>query len=139
MIVYYSGPTEFTHKFVGKLGLPSLRIPHNIKEASVLEVSERYVLFCPTYERRIVRGKDAGKMTYIPRQVGAFLSNADNRSKMDGVVGFGNMNFNLDYARAADDISARTGVPVIGRVELSGNEEDVRTYKEGLIRFWQTT
>ena len=58
---------------------------------------------------------------------------------MDGVVGFGNMNFHLDYARAADDISARTGVPVIGRVELSGNEEDVRTYKEGLIRFWQTT
>lgn len=136
MIVYYSGPTEFTHKFVGELGQPSTRLPHSIKESQEILMDEEFILFCPTYERKLIRGPESGRMTYIPRQVAAFLSSKENRTHLVGVVGFGNINFGQDFARAADDISSRTGVPVLGRVELSGTTEDIENYKEGLVQFW---
>ena len=132
MIVYYSGPTEFTHKFVEKLGRTAFRLPFNLKEAQKIEVDQRYVLFTPTYERKILRGKNAGQMTYIPRQVAAFLSSESNRQNLIGVVGFGNRNFHGDYARAADEISERTGKPSLFRVELDGTDSDIDIVQKGL-------
>lgn len=138
MIVYYSGPSEFTHRFVSKLDLPAIRIPHSVKEAEGVLIGTPFVLFTPTYERQIIRGRMAGQTTYIPRQVASMLSNPENREHLQGVLGFGNRNFHTDYARAADDISARTGVPILGRIELDGTEDDVHNTREGLNTFWLT-
>jgi protein involved in ribonucleotide reduction len=47
-------------------------------------------------------------------------------------VGFGNTNFGEHFCKAADLISAKTGVPVIARVEVFGTNEDVIKVKERL-------
>lgn len=138
MIVYFSGPSGFTQKFVEKVGLPAQRIPTKVKEVEGFEVSGPFILLCPTYERKIVRGPNKGSMTYIPKQVAKFLSIEDNRDNMLGVVGLGNRNFFEDFSRAADDISAKTGVPVLGRIELDGTDDDVQKFREGLVRFWHS-
>lgn len=138
MIVYYSGPSGFTERFISKLEMDSIRIPHSVKEAEGVVVDTPFVLFSPTYERRIIRGPLAGEMTYIPRQVAAFLSKKENRHLIQGVVGFGNRNFYTDYAKAADEINSRTGAPILGRIELDGTDLDTQNIKEGLDRFWQT-
>lgn len=129
MIVYFSGATGFTHRFVEKLELPAVRIPLMAKEVPDFLVDDEFVLITPTYE-----SKTQG---YLPRQVAQFLNNPDNRAKMKAVIGTGNMNFGVDYAIAADKVSEKVGIPVLYRLELAGTEEDVEIVKEGLKNFWQ--
>lgn len=137
MIVYFSGATGFTASFVDKLGFDSVRLPSLIKDSKSFTVDEDYVLVLPTYELTNVHGPNAGKISYIPRQVKGFLSNPDNSSKLQGVIGTGNRNFHLDFAKAADVVSNKFNVPVLYRVELSGTDVDVDIVKEGLNKFWQ--
>jgi protein involved in ribonucleotide reduction len=68
----------------------------------------------------------------IPRQVRHFLNIKENRNLLQGVVGFGNRNFGEHFCKAADLISAKTGVPVIARVEIFGTADDVNTVRERL-------
>jgi len=123
-IVYFSNYSGNTKRFVEKLGLESIRIP--IKDSgNPIIVSDRYVLFVPTY--------GGGSENHaIPRQVRSFLNVESNRQKMIAVVGLGNTNFGEDYCKAADMIAAKTGVPILGRVEIFGTEEDTITIKERL-------
>src|SRR6476619_4149021 len=44
-VVYFSSVSENTHRFVGKLGVPAVRIPLHGR----IEVDEPYVLVLPTY------------------------------------------------------------------------------------------
>ena len=48
------------------------------------------------------------------------------------MVGFGNRNFGEHFCKAADLISAKTGVPVIAKVEIFGTQEDLKKVKERL-------
>ena len=48
LLVYFSSASENTHRFVGKLGFPSARIPLHPKDPP-LQVGEEYVLLVPTY------------------------------------------------------------------------------------------
>lgn len=130
MLVYFSGATGFTRRFVEKLGLPAYRIPLMSREVPDFVVNDEYVLITPTYE-----SKTQG---YLPRQVALFLNNPVNRANMRAVIGTGNINFGSDYAIAADKISEKTRVPVLYKLELSGTNEDVDIVKEGLNRFWET-
>lgn len=139
MIVYFSGATGFTHRFVEKLELPALRIPQKIKEAQEFVVEDPYVLIVPTYEIMGTRGENKGKNNYLPRQVASFLNIPSNREKMVGIIGAGNRNFYDEFAFSADVVSRKTGVPILYRIELAGSEEDVINVKEGLNRFWETT
>lgn len=139
MIVYFSGASGFTDRFVSKLGMEAKRIPLKLKEAEGFTVEDPFVLFLPTYERPIIRGPKAGQISYIPAQVSAVLRNRNNREKMAGVIGFGNMSFFSDYARAGDDVSKKAGVPLLTRVELGGTEEDVERVRKGLKEFWEHT
>ena len=91
----------------------------------VLPLLAPYVLLVPTY------GGGEGRAAR-PRQVRAFLNVRENRALLRGVIGFGNTNFGEHFCRAADLISAKTGVPVIARVEIFGTEDDVKTVKERL-------
>lgn len=128
MIIYFSGATGFTHRFVEKLGLPAQRIPLMSKDVPEFRAEEDFVLITPTYE-----SKTQG---FLPRQVAQFLNIAENRAKMRAVIGTGNINFGGDYAIAADKISEKVGIPVLYRLELAGTEEDVDIVREGLNSFW---
>jgi protein involved in ribonucleotide reduction len=51
----------------------------------------------------------------------------------------GNTNFGDHYCRAAEMISAKTGVPLLYRVEIMGTPDDVEQVKERLDLLWRTT
>ena len=130
LLVYFSSTSENTHRFVGKLGFRSARIPLRPKEAP-LAVDEEYVLLVPTYGGGSVKGA-------VPKQVIAFLNNPDNRALCRGVIASGNTNFGQAYCLAGDIIASKLGVPFLYRYELLGTPTDVARVKEGLEHFWQT-
>lgn len=124
-IVYFSNYSGNTKRFVERLDEnDAIRIPINRTDRSIT-VDQPYVLLVPTY------GGGEGRAA-IPRQVRAFLNVRKNRDLLRGVVGFGNRNFGEHFCKAADLISAKTGVPVIAKLEIFGTEDDVKTVTERL-------
>ena len=130
LLVYFSSTSENTHRFVGKLGFRSARIPLRPKEAP-LAVDEEYVLLVPTYGGGSVKGA-------VPKQVIKFLNDSHNRSLCRGVISSGNTNFGEAYCLAGDIIASKLNVPLLYRYELLGTPTDVVRVKEGLEDFWQT-
>jgi protein involved in ribonucleotide reduction len=131
-IIYFSNRSENTKRFVEKLGLNrTFRIPVKWDKQNPFMVGNEYVLFVPTYGS----GNDGYS---IPASVKAFLNIESNRQLLRGVVGFGNTNFGEHYCKAADMIAAKTGVPILGRVELLGTPEDVITIQERLVKLNDT-
>ena len=124
-IVYFSNYSGNTKRFVDKLNVNSTRIPIKQDESGPLLMQTAYILVVPTYG-------GGSEKSAIPRQVRAFLNVPSNRDKLIGVIGMGNTNFGEHYCKAADIIAAKTGVPIIGRVEIFGTEDDVNTIKERL-------
>ena len=124
-IVYFSNYSGNTKRFVEKLDDNSaIRIPIDWDSGGIT-VDQPYVLLVPTY------GGGEGRAA-IPRQVRFFLNIKENRNLLRGVVGFGNTNFGEHFCKAADLISAKTGVPVIARVEIFATDDDVNKIKERL-------
>ena len=124
-IVYFSNYSGNTHRFVQKLNVNSTRIPIVQDENEPLLIKSRYILVVPTYG-------GGSEKSAIPRQVRAFLNIPTNRDNLIGVIGMGNTNFGEHYCKAADLIAAKTGVPILGRVEIFGTEDDVNTIQERL-------
>ena len=124
-IVYFSNYSGNTKRFIEKLGFPSTRIPIDWYEHTPLVVDYEYVLVVPTYG-------GGSKASAIPRQVKKFLNVEQNRNLLQGVIGTGNTNFGENYCKAAALISAKTGVPIVARVEIFGTEHDVQKVKERL-------
>jgi protein involved in ribonucleotide reduction len=131
-IVYFSKTSENTHRFAQKLGLPATRIPLQWTGEEPFMVSKPYVLVVPTYG-----GNYESKQ--IPEQVVQFLNIKKNRDLMQGVIGTGNTNFGETYCRAAEQIAAKTGVPLLYRVEIMGTPYDVEQVLERLEQLWTTT
>lgn len=130
LVVYFSSVTENTHRFVRKLDLPSARIPL-YKEEEPLIVDEPYVLVCPTYGGGA--GMTGQNSRPVPPQVIRFLNNEHNRSLIRAVAAGGNTNFGADFGLAGKIISRKCRVPWVYRFELMGNEDDVRTFRSGLL------
>jgi protein involved in ribonucleotide reduction len=124
-IVYFSNYSENTKRFVEKVTDSAIRIPLRPGDARNLVVDQEYVLVVPTYGG----GSEAPA---IPKSVKVFLNNPANRDLLRGVIGTGNTNFGEHYCKAADMISAKTGVPIIARVELLGTPNDVELVKKRL-------
>ena len=124
-IVYFSNYSGNTHKFVQKLDVNSIRIPIDQDNNNPLLIKSRYILVVPTYG-------GGSEKSAIPRQVRAFLNVPSNRDNLIGVIGMGNTNFGEHYCKAADIIAAKTGVPILGRVEIFGTEDDVNNIQERL-------
>lgn len=125
-IIYYSNRSENTKRFVTKLGYDrSFRLPVTWNASVPFLVGNPYVLFVPTYGG----GNDIHS---IPKSVKQFLNISSNRDLLRGVVGFGNTNFGESYCKAADLIAGKTGVPILGRVELLGMPDDVDNISERL-------
>jgi protein involved in ribonucleotide reduction len=134
-VVYFSSVSENTHRFVQKLGLPSVRIPLRGR----IEVQEPYVLILPTYGGGKAvpgEGPDPDSGGYVPKQVIAFLNNPHNRSLIRGVIAAGNTNFGAEFCYAGNVISRKCGVPYLYRFELMGTAEDVDSVRAGLADFW---
>lgn len=132
-IVYFSNVSENTKRFVEKLDVDSnlIRIPVKWDSDDPLLVFEGYVLVTPTY--------GGGEFDVaVPKQVVKFLNIKQNRALLRGVVGTGNTNFGEHYCLAADVISAKTGAPVLGRVEVLGTPDDVQQVSERLEKLWKT-
>ena len=130
LLVYFSSASENTHRFVGKLGYRSARLPLR-RGDEPLVVDEEYVLVVPTYGGGSVKGA-------VPKQVIAFLNDPHNRSLGRGVITSGNTNFGEAYCLAGDIIASKLDVPLLYRYELLGTNTDVARVKEGLEGFWQT-
>jgi protein involved in ribonucleotide reduction len=132
-VVYYSGPSENTARFVKKLPLTQepIRIPLHWNPENPLLVDREYILCVPTYGG----GNDNST---IPRQVIKFLNIEGNRNLLRGIVGLGNTNFGEHYARAADLIATKTGKPILARVEIFGTPEDVTKVTTRMEELWKT-
>ena len=130
LLVYFSSASENTHRFVGKLGYRSARLPLR-RGDEPLVVDEEYVLVVPTYGGGSVKGA-------VPKQVIAFLNDPHNRSLCRGVISSGNTNFGEAYCLAGDIIASKLGVPFLYRYELLGTPTDVARVRQGLEDFWQT-
>lgn len=124
-LVYFSNYSENTKRFVEKLTDAGIRIPIKPSDARHITMDAEYVLAVPTYG-------GGNESPAIPKSVKVFLNNPVNRSLLRGVIGTGNTNFGEHYCKAAYMISAKTGVPVIAKVELIGTPEDVIKVKERL-------
>ncbi len=77
LIVYFSSRSENTHRFVQRLGLPTVRIPLNEREH--LRVDEPYILIVPSYG-------GGGTADAVPRQAIRFLNDVHNRQLIRGVI-----------------------------------------------------
>lgn len=128
-LVYFSSASENTHRFVGKLKLPAIRIP--IAGArQKLRVEQPYILLVPSYGG----GSPVGA---VPIQVIRFLNDSHNRSLIRGVIAAGNTNFGDAYCLAGQIISHKCQVPYLYRFELLGTAEDVTNVRKGVTEFWQ--
>ena len=131
-IIYFSNRSGNTKRFAEKLqDYRVSRIPLKWEEEAPFLTDKEYVLFVPTYGS----GNDGFS---IPASVKKFLNIESNRKLLRGVVGFGNTNFGEHFCHAAELISEKTGVPILGRVELFGTPEDVVKIKERLEQFNDT-
>ena len=124
-LVYFSNYSGNTKKFVEKVTDAGIPIPIRSSDGGVLLMDKEYVLVVPTYG-------GGSEDNAIPRQVRSFLNNPVNRELLRGVIGTGNTNFGEHYCKAADMISAKTGVPIVARVEITGTPEDVELVKKRL-------
>ncbi len=128
-LVYFSSSSENTHRFVGKTGLPAIRIPTD-RQPEKLRVDLPYILVVPSYGGGSAKGA-------VPTQVIRFLNDEHNRSLIRGVIAAGNTNFGAAYCIAGDIISQKCQVPYLYRFELLGTPEDVAKVRQGVTEFWQ--
>lgn len=128
-LVYFSSSSENTHRFVGRTGLPAIRIPTD-RQPEKLRVDLPYILVVPSYGGGSAKGA-------VPTQVIRFLNDEHNRSLIRGVIAAGNTNFGAAYCIAGDIISQKCQVPYLYRFELLGTPEDVAKVRRGVTEFWQ--
>ncbi|MGO1136502.1 class Ib ribonucleoside-diphosphate reductase assembly flavoprotein NrdI [Bacillus subtilis] len=111
MLIAYYSRTGNVRRFVAKTGLPAVEITPN------LTLAEPFVCVTGTYG-----------FGQVALPVVDFL--AANSAHLAGVAASGNRNWGGNYAKAADLIAAQYGVPVVGRFELAGTDEDVAKIRE---------
>lgn len=128
-LVYFSNKSENTKRFVDKLSDVSWRIPLDWDDENPYLHSREFVIVLPTY------GAGRGDFV-IPTQVKKFLNIQSNREMLRGVIGTGNTNFGEHFCKAAEMISDKTGVPLIGKIEIFGTEDDVNTITERLRKLY---
>ncbi len=112
-IVYFSR-TGNLKRFVEKLNYSNFL---EIEEDMI--VDENYILLISTIN-----------FGEVPIEYKKFLK--DNGKNLIGVAGSGNRNWGKNFAIATDKVANKFNVPVIHKFELSGNEHDVKKFKEGV-------
>lgn len=116
-IYYYSSASGLVRTFAERLDRPVYNLAE--REHRLSEVDGPWVLLTPSYKTGNVNNDT------IPEAIRRFLRSAHNRRNLVGVMGSGNRNFGAYYQRAARDIAAASGRPVLFEFELSGVSWDV--------------
>lgn len=115
-IVYFSltGNTRaFANRFMDDHVVTSINDPPSDKP---------FVIFTPTY--------NFGK---VPIKVERYLN--ENHNNLKGVVAFGNINWGADiFGRAGDLIRDKHNVPLLGKIDLRGTDDDYKNVK-GRLQF----
>lgn len=88
-----------------------------LKPNRELELTEDFILFCPTYEAGVEFVDD-------------FLD--DHAQLCRGIVGLGNRNFGSDFCHLAKRYAKTYQLPLLYTLEFSGTPQDVQTVK-GII------
>ena len=120
MRIYYASMTGNVRRFIAKLGVEATDINTN----PIADTP--FILVCYTF------GFGA-----VPKEVSEWL--ARNNGNLRGVAVSGNRNWGGYYGLAGDIISKQYGVPLLHKFELSGNDDDVRIFKERAERLCDTT
>jgi len=129
-IVYFSNVSGNTKRFVNKLPNKLVQIPIKWDDELPLLIDREYVIVIPTY------GGGADSRT-VPKSVIKFLNVEQNRALLKGIVGTGDSNFGAHYCKAAEIIAAKTGAPLLYKVEITGTPDDVEKVKERLELLWK--
>ncbi|MDD4077699.1 MAG: class Ib ribonucleoside-diphosphate reductase assembly flavoprotein NrdI [Bacilli bacterium] len=117
MKVVYASRTGNVKAFINKLGLDNIM---QIEKGSE-KVKENFVLVTYT-----------DGYGDVPVEVEDFLSN--NGEYLQGVVASGDHSYGDAYCAAADVISEMYGVPILGKFEFDGTDEDVKNFLEELSK-----
>jgi protein involved in ribonucleotide reduction len=124
-LIYFSNVSENTHRYITRLteetpeAINIQRIPLNSNNPPPLDTTNPYILITPSYGTK--------RNEHVPPQVKKFLTNPQNRQRIVGVIGTGNLNFGTEYAAAATMISRKLNTPILQKLELSGNHKDIQT------------
>lgn len=135
MLFYYSSVTENTARFVDQfkdgIDMEAHRIPITYRRGDMdeheLPVPDGpWILMVPSYTSPYAR------VRHVPVPVLKWLSDVGPvaRRAVCGIVGMGNVNFGMDYAAAADELSVMLGTGVIARYELSGMPGDAQRFAD---------
>jgi len=116
-VYYYSSTSGLVRTFAERLDRPAYNLAERAHRLS--EADGPWVLLTPSYKT----GNDANDT--VPEAVHRFLRSAVNRRTLVGVMGSGNRNFGRYYQKAAREIAARSGRPVLFEFELAGTPWDV--------------
>lgn len=98
-----------------------------MKIAGGEQVNHPYILMTPSYGSPRTKG-------HTPKPVVEFLKT--NHEHMVGVLASGNTNFGEDYCKAGYNISRRFQVPLLWRIDLRGNTDDIDTIDRGIAEHW---
>ena len=106
MQLFYYSRTNNTKRFVEKLN-------SDIDSFSITQAHPQgnFILITPTYN-----------FGQIPEEVVEFLEQYGNN--LVGVISCGNKNWGAAYGQAGNKISERYDVPLLHKLELSGNKKD---------------
>lgn len=120
MRIYYASLTGNVRRFIRKLGADAT----DINDCPIADAP--YILVCYTF------GFGA-----VPKEVSEWA--ARNSEYLRGVAVSGNRNWGENFGQAGDIISKQYGVPLLHKFELSGNDEDIRIFKERAERLCDIT
>ncbi|UJF34558.1 class Ib ribonucleoside-diphosphate reductase assembly flavoprotein NrdI [Paenibacillus hexagrammi] len=113
MLIAYDSKTGNVRRFIKKVNLPAVQIDE------ALRMDEPFVLV--TYTTGFGQ---------IPEKVSGFLER--NHARLQGVAASGNKNWGDGFAKSADRIAEKYGVPVLSKFELSGTRQDVQRFVQGV-------
>ncbi|GIW30768.1 MAG: protein NrdI [Meiothermus sp.] len=120
MLIVYASKTGHVARFVARLGQKSLRIQDGRET-----IHEPCLLI--TYTTGFGE---------VPGEVLAFVER--NRPLIRGVAASGNRNWGANFARAADRLAERYGIPVIHKFELAGTPKDLEIIQEAIHALFGT-
>lgn len=109
-------------RIVGNTG----RDAYSLSEADVRKstVDGYWVLVTPSYKTGNIDNDT------VPEAVRRFLSNAENRRKLVGVIGAGDRNFGEYFIAAARWVAEKSGRPILGTFEKTGTPEEIKYLRE---------
>ena len=107
-MIVFTSRTGNVRYIIGKLKLPSS------------EISKGLVIHCPYLLFTYTDG-----LGDVPEKVMEFLENEENQSNLKGIIVTGNVNFGDYFCKAGDLICRNFNVPIIRKIDLRGNDEDV--------------